>query len=519
MSISIYKGSGLIKYTLFFLHILISVYSSTVRAQDSDPVTDEKNRVDKISEESTQVPEKTDNSHMQVEDDSDSYLEEENNKKQEKIKIKDKENKESIETKPVDNSGSLSSAVNPSLTCYLDDKSEEYKECTLDFKSCTRFALNVYDAYMYSQGAYFGYTLISGKTDEKTEAQLQAEVDALISQARNQGTDVNIAAFDKLSNKAGGELKVLRARQVFHQGILGLAGLIYTSWPTSSKGKKCGPEDKGIPTVPNSLMKKELEKFAGLVTANLKKIMDKIADLEKLQSNISKARQEYLDALSGNTTNQPTPASTPAPFECANNPYLSGCYNRVTGGASGGNSDPSWGAKKDNVPNPESTSDPLVDTKKSDAGIKDMPATAASGSAGAADSSAGVESGGGGGGSGGVAGAQDDDKKVDKEKANIDLAGVSDYGSKKKKSGGSANSSGSTSVTNNKKIKNPFEDLFGNKKDAKDDRSGIHLRDIASANEGEDEELGFSNLFSRITKTYIKKYYGGEVGHQNDQKK
>jgi hypothetical protein len=263
--------------------------------------------------------------------------------------------------------------------------------------------------------------------------------------------------------------------------------------------------------IPNYEQKNKLQQFFQIVVRNRQELDKKIAEMEAARNLISKERQAYLDSLKGQTTGADDGGNKEQiVMDCAKNPYLSGCVGRYT-------NDPRFSrnfTKKPHViPTAESDDDGtgMVDADKGGGGIQ--PGSASGGSGGGSSPGGGGDSGGGGAPSvAGTGNLDDDKKKGDEEAPPLDLQGVSDYGGKKKKSSSGGGSGNYASGGNNKKSKNPFEDLFGDKKKGKDDRSGIHLRDIASSNAAEDEENGFSNLFSRITKTYQKKYHQGEVG-------
>ncbi len=272
--------------------------------------------------------------------------------------------------------------------------------------------------------------------------------------------------------------------------------------------------------IPNLDQKNKVQAFLNQVQINLKDLNEKIAGMKGLRDELDRGKQAYLDALNNPDDDVADAGPTPSPIDCSKNPFLSGCYQRVDGGNYGAGGGQKWNGKKD-VPGPDDISKGGTATGTTEAGgdLGDKAASAA-GHGGAPAADGGAAGGGGGdmgGGSGG--GAVAEEKKKEDEKTSVDLTGVSEYGNKKKKSSGASGYSNFDSGSKSKKSKNPFEDLFGDKNANKDGRSGIHLRDIASANEAEDEELGFSNVFSRISKTYIKKYYDGQVGNKNENKK
>ncbi len=268
--------------------------------------------------------------------------------------------------------------------------------------------------------------------------------------------------------------------------------------------------------IPNYEQRNKLQQFAMVVKRNLDELNAKIAQIQGLRAEIDKERQAYLDSLKDQSTGTTDGGTTETEkVDCAKNPYLAGCVGRY-----GNNSNQRRVFERKQLPVPTASTDDngggIVEADKGSGGIK--PNTTGSGGGGGAPSAGGDGGGGGGAPSAASTGNIDEDKKKnDQEQPPLDLQGVSDYGGKKKKFPGSGGAS-SYSVGKTSKTKNPFADLFDAKKNGKDERGGIHLRDIASDNAAVDEENGFSNLFTRITKTYIKKYHQGVVGDKKSSK-
>lgn len=267
--------------------------------------------------------------------------------------------------------------------------------------------------------------------------------------------------------------------------------------------------------IPNLEEKNKVKIFLGTVQKNLEEINAKIAQMEGLRSEVDKEKQAYLDSLKNQTGGTEETDPEQEKLDCTKNPYLAGCAGRVTGGyGSGGNN-----YQRKTLPVPTAGASNLPGTVTGDIAGGDFEKKPTGASRNAGDSTGGA--GGGGGGapsaSGTGDGGEETKKNEEQDKASVDVQGVEDYGGKRKASSGGVANTFTTGGSNTKKVKNPFEDLFGDKK-GKTDNSGIHLRDIASSNEAEDEANGYSNLFSRISKTYFKKYHQGQIGDKNSKK-
>lgn len=266
---------------------------------------------------------------------------------------------------------------------------------------------------------------------------------------------------------------------------------------------------------PNIENKQHLLSLINQVTGNLNELNAKIKSMEALRSKLASDKKEYEDYMK-NQGGGTADGGGPTAQDCANNPLLAGCvnYNNFQG-----NRNQSNGNRNNRAVPTAKTPDQGSGYDKTSALKEDKkdkgPSPATGGGGGASE---------GGGRPGSDLGAssvqpgsdEEKDKDLAEESSQIDMQGVQEYGAKGKKgiSTGGVGGSGNGASGKSKKVQNPFEELFG-KKQKKSDELEKTPRDIASANEEEDSENGFSNLFTRITKTYQKKFSEGIIGDKN----
>ncbi len=267
-----------------------------------------------------------------------------------------------------------------------------------------------------------------------------------------------------------------------------------------------------------------------------KALMDKKNKANQSKNELSSQLADYKESLiqpPTTSTSGDTTGGGPA-VNCANYPYLPGCQNTTTSGgpAPGGITAGSGYGGPPPTDNGDNTGGPTApgggntpDDQKQASTWEDGGAT--SGGAGGASAGQAGASGSGGGGDASAGGTGPSDaEKPDANVADKSAAGGSgsilersaNYG---RRNGGASFSSGPGSGNSGLGARgrdngNPFDNMFKDKNG--DNRGGIHGADGADALDrsiaeaGDDDKLGYSNLFERISKTAGTYFQKGRVG-------